>query len=300
MIEPYTIQWQKIQNAVRNARIPPALFFVGPLHCNIHAFTIEALQLLLCKKNSSELVPCLTCPDCQMVARIEHPDVYWVKPEKSGSAIKIDQIRELHTIAFLTPQRASYRFIIIEYADKMNVAAANALLKILEEPSAHTHFILIGEQVSTVLPTVLSRCQLTPFSAHDNLANLLELGSYYPEDSERTALTRQAESMIAGLIAIIKKEQHPCILAAQWNQFELPNLLWFLYLVYSQVSYLTSTDINPESLAYKSLMALKVLTTPILIFEQIDKINKILKKLSHNMNINQLLVLEDLLFSLAR
>lgn len=78
------------------------------------------------------------------------------------------------------------------------------------------------------------------------------------------------------------------------------NLLWFLYLVYSQVNYLNINHIPSKSLAQNQLIKLKELINPIIIFEQIDKINKILKKLSHNININHLLALEDLLFSLLK
>jgi len=299
MIENHSGQWHAIQTAVANKRFSPALFFSGPLHCNIPAFAIQSIQLLLCDRSAKTNVPCFNCPECRMIERMEHPDIHWVKPEKNGSAIKIDQIRELHSAVFLTPQRASYRIIIIESADKMNNAASNALLKILEEPPSHTHFILIAEQISTVLPTILSRCQLMYFSANANINNLLELGTLYPEGSERALLVRQSESLLEDLIALIEKKQHPCSVALQWNQFELNNLLWFLYLVYSQVSYLNINKAATPNLAYNQLMKLKALITPIKIFEQIDKINKILKKLSHNININNLLALEDLFFSLA-
>ena len=103
-----------------------------------------------------------------MIERMEHPDVEWIKPEKNGGAIKIDQIRELQNTAYLTPQRARYRLIVIEAADRMNTASANALLKILEEPAQHTVFILIAQQLSTVLPTILSRCQIISFSSSDD------------------------------------------------------------------------------------------------------------------------------------
>lgn len=300
MILQHLAQWNTIQNAIANKRYPHALFFIGPLHCNISAFTVKSMQSLLCPKKNSSNMPCFHCSECQMIERLEHPDILWIKPEKNGAAIKVDQIRELQNVAFLTPQRGRLRLIVIECADKMNTAASNALLKILEEPSAYTHFILIAEQLSTVLPTILSRCQLMNFSANDNLDNLLELGTFYPEDSERAQLVRQSQSMIDELISLIENKQHPCILASQWSQFELNNLLWFLYLVYSQVNYLYINTISEHSLAYSQLMKLKALTTPIIIFEQIDKINKILKKLSHNININNLLALEDLLFGLTK
>jgi DNA polymerase-3 subunit delta' len=235
-----------------------------------------------------------------MVQRTEHPDVEWIKPEKSGSAIKIDQIRELQKSAFLTPQRAPHRLIVIESADKMNTAASNALLKILEEPSSCTHFLLIAEQLSTVLPTILSRCQQIHFTSTEDhlLENLVQLGALYPEHSERYTLTQQAELLLDGLIALIEKRQHPCILASQWKQYDLGELLWFLYLVYAQVQCLHVTNLSAQSKAYTQLMKLKSLLSPIVVFAQIDKINNILRKLSHNINMNQHLALEDLLFSL--
>ena len=67
------------------------------------------------------------------------------------------------------------------------------------------------------------------------LHNLLLLGEQYPQESERALIVKQAESILDGLIALLEGREHPCVLAAQWNQFELGTLLWFLYLVYSQL-----------------------------------------------------------------
>ncbi len=296
----HSAQWQSIQTAILNKRLPQALFFIGPLHYRISKFAVQIAQFLHCKM-INEAKACEHCSDCQMVQRMEHPDLRWVKPEKNGSAIKVEQIRELQHLAFLSSQRSHYKIIVIECADKLNRAASNALLKMLEEPSEQTHFILLAEQISTVLPTILSRCQKIHFSsANDNsLENLLQLADYYAEDSERAVLVKQADSLITELIALIEKKQDPCILASQWNKFELNNLLWFLYLIYSQVHYLYINKIPAHSPAYNSLMKLKTVLNPWVIFDQIDKINNILKKLSHNININQLLALEDLLFSLS-
>lgn len=292
-------QWKKIQTAATHQRIPQAMFFVGPLHCALADFAIQIMQLLHCKVNSSE--PCLACLDCQMAQNTEHPDVLWVKPEKAGGAIKIDQVRELQNSAFLTPQRSHYRIIAIEAADRMNNASANALLKILEEPAEHTVFILIAQQLSTVLPTILSRCQIITFSSQDDSVenNLLTLGDKYPEESERSAIVRQSETILEGLIALIEQKEHPCTLAAQWTQFDLGTLLWFLYLAYSQLQYNHFATPAASGPAIKQLHRLSTLLNPMLIFSQIDKINTLLRKLSHNMNINHTLVLEDLLCSLV-
>nr|WP_238400439.1 DNA polymerase III subunit delta' [Legionella bononiensis] len=298
MMNNHQEQWQKIQSAFANKRVPQSMLLVGPLHCELGLFVRKTMSLLLCKSGQNE--PCLKCGDCQMVERMEHPDVEWIKPEKNGGAIKVDQIRELQSSAYLTPQRSTYRLIVIESADRMNTASANALLKILEEPAQHTVFILIAQQLSTVLPTVLSRCHIITFSPVDNSAsnNLLTLGEHYSQESERAVLFNQADVILDGLIALIERKQHPCVLAAQWTQYELGSFLWFLYLVYSQIQNMHVMKTTVTGPATLQLGKLLTLLSPLSIFAQIDKINTLLRKISHNMNVNHTLVLEDLLFSL--
>lgn len=298
-MDNHSLQWNTLHTAFLRKKLAHALFFVGPLHCDLNQFVLRLAQLILCHNKHN--APCCNCADCHMVHRREHPDIEWILPEKSGSVIKIDQIRQLQLSAYLTPQRSESRIIVIEAADRMNNASANALLKILEEPAQHTRFILIAEQLSTVLPTILSRCQLMKFSvAEDNVSNILvQLGKHYPKDSARGLIIQQAEFILDGLIALLEKKQHPCTLAALWTQFELSTLLWFLYLVYSQLQHMYISPLPIEGLACAQLEKLKFLLSPLLIFSQLDEINNISRKLSHNINVNQLLVLEHLLFSLG-
>lgn len=131
-------QWKQIQSAWAHQRIPQSMLFVGSFDRPFLDFLKILTQLYLCKNEGSQ--PCFECIDCQMVANGEHPDVEWIKPEKIGGPIKIDQIRELQDYAYLTPQRTKYRLIVIESADRMNTSAANSLLKILEEPPQQTLF----------------------------------------------------------------------------------------------------------------------------------------------------------------
>ncbi|HAZ7573112.1 DNA polymerase III subunit delta' [Legionella sp. PATHC032] len=295
----YQEQWQKMQMALAIGRIPQAMLFWGSLHCGLIEFTTQVIKLLLCKIKLKE--PCLTCMDCQMIERFEHPDVEWIKPERSGGIIKIDQIRELQSAAFLTPQRANHKFIIIESAESMNIAASNALLKILEEPAKHTIFILLAQQIGNIPPTILSRCQMTQFAVFDELScnNLFALGECYTRESNRTMVLKHSESILEGLIAIIELREHPCTLAARWIQYELSAFLWFLSLVYSQLQYMYLFQVAYSGTLTKQLNKLSSLLNPVMIFAQIDKTNALLRKLSHNMNINHTLVLEDLLFSLV-
>lgn len=296
-------EWQRIKSAILKNRTPQALILVGPLHCDLIQFTHQVSHLYFCDKRQNSMdvdFPCYTCTECQMIQRNEHPDIEWVQPEKSGSSIKIDQIRALHHSVYLTPQRSEYRLVVLAAADRLNHAAANALLKILEEPPKHTVFILIAQQLSTVLPTIISRCQLISFAITEPSAveNLLLLGTHYPEESERAVIVGQAESILDGLIAIIEKSTHPSAIAAQWTHYELSNLVWLLYLAYAQIQYLVINKQDATGLAAKQLNKLVTLVHPLLIFSQLDKINAISRKLSHNITVNQLLVLEELLFSL--
>lgn len=290
--------YQLLQKAYTQGRFPQALLCVGPLYNTIQAFTSQIIQLLLCSKKQTE--PCGQCPDCKMAIACEHPDMEWIKPEKIGGVIKIDQIRSLQQTVYLTPQRAAHRIIVIESADRMNTASANALLKILEEPAKHTVFILIAQQISTVLPTVLSRCQLYRFAPLDEsyTYNLLLLAQQYPEDSAEYLLFKQAEVILDGLIAVVEKKIHPCALVSKWSSFEPNSLWWFFYLVYAQLLQMHYTGISPQGLASEPLMRFAAFLNPLLIFSQLDKISGVLRKLRRNLPNNQALVLEELLFEL--
>lgn len=294
----YLQQWQQIQTAFINKRLPQSLLLVGPFQNKLNEFVLKMMQLLVCTEALN--APCGSCADCAMVGRKEHPDDQWLKAEKTGSSIKIDQIRALQNTVYLTPQRANFRVIAIEAADRMNTASANALLKILEEPPKHIIFLLLAEQIGSMLPTVLSRCQRMIFSGMEGDAqtNLLLLGSHYPVDSPRSLVMSEAEIILESLIALLEHKQHPCILAAQWGRFELAALLWFLYLVYAQLQYMHSGSCTITNPAADQLIQLARLLDPVMLLTQIGQINTLLKKINHNINLNQTLALEDLLFSL--
>ena len=105
---------------------------------------------------------CGTCKACRKILSGNHPDLLWIKP--TGTAIKIGQIRELAERVALKPYEANCRVVIVADANKMNAAASNALLKLLEEPPASNLFILTAPQPGDLLPTVVSRCQHIRFS----------------------------------------------------------------------------------------------------------------------------------------
>lgn len=121
-------------------------------------------RLVLCG-NTLDSSACGECKSCQLLAANTHPDLFVLQPEAAGKAIKIDDVRALNTFLAQTSQQGGYKVAIIEPADAMNINAANALLKNLEEPAANTLLLLVSHAPSRLMATIRSRCQILPLTA---------------------------------------------------------------------------------------------------------------------------------------
>jgi DNA polymerase-3 subunit delta' len=91
--------------------------------------------------------------------------MHWVRPESKSRVIVIEQMRELMQEINLKPNDAEYKVAVIEAADRLNLAAANAFLKTLEEPPAKSVLILLSTQPQRILETIVSRCLRLNFAA---------------------------------------------------------------------------------------------------------------------------------------
>ncbi len=100
---------------------------------------------------------CGECPSCRKVASGGHPDVHLLGPD--GDEIKIDQIRQIQADLALKPFEGAKKTLIIDSAERMNQASANAFLKTLEEPPGDALIILVTSMPQSLLPTIRSRCQ---------------------------------------------------------------------------------------------------------------------------------------------
>jgi DNA polymerase-3 subunit delta' len=117
-----------------------------------------------------------------------HPDVLRVSP--SGHLIKIDHVRDLCRSLAMKPYEARMRVAIIGEAHRMNPPAANALLKMLEEPPAGTVLILTAPQTADLPPTIVSRCQMVRFKpiSRNHLAGMLVAAhGFAPQEAALTA-----------------------------------------------------------------------------------------------------------------
>ncbi|NWN90469.1 DNA polymerase III subunit delta' [Marinobacter adhaerens] len=157
--------WQTVQERLADGRFPHALLVTGESGVGKRAWADAVSELLLCTSplNSEAGAPvaCGRCRQCELVAASSHPDVRAFSPEKSRM-IRVDQVRSLSEFAVSSPQVAERKVAIIDRADQLNINAANALLKTLEEPAPDFVLLLLQESGRPVLPTIRSRCQVVP------------------------------------------------------------------------------------------------------------------------------------------
>ncbi|WP_232313230.1 DNA polymerase III subunit delta' [Enterovibrio coralii] len=148
--------WHNWQHLLGQDRLHHAVLLSAPKGSGKLALSAMLAKTILCKNGTTE--PCGICHSCQLFEADTHPDFHWLKPEAEGKQLGVDTIRAGNQYAWETSQLGGQRVILVQNADRMGEAAANALLKTLEEPPANCHFILLTESRDSMLPTVVSRC----------------------------------------------------------------------------------------------------------------------------------------------
>lgn len=162
----------------RRESLPHALLVYGKPGIGKVQFARDMAQSLLCE-SPENAVACGKCPACGWFREGNHPDFRELLPEsmnedevdadapvdldakekKKSKEIKIEQIRDLAAFMTLTTHRAGFRVLLVHPAEAMNAAAANALLKTLEEPPPQTVILLVTDRIGRLLATIRSRCQ---------------------------------------------------------------------------------------------------------------------------------------------
>lgn len=249
---------------------------------------------IFCKQRNE---PCGHCQSCQLVAMNEHPDLMLIAPEKVGQVIKIEQIRLLHPIVFTSPQLSTARVVVINPTEKLTLSAANALLKVLEEPPENVYFMLIAEHISSIPATIVSRCQRWNTALLSEFEdNYLDQGKLYAAESQRGKLFAERELLITQLNDLLNKKITANALAAKWAVYEFNDLIWLIYLMTAQMitDHLQGHDSTTEPCLMRFYQQTPVIK-PVILFAQLDKLNEIIKQLNHAISINQLLALEDFL-----
>lgn len=156
--------WRHCLNLRRTERLPHALLVSGAAGIGKAAFADALAHYLLCQ-NPRDDAACGVCKSCLLLRAGSHPDLMRLAPEtdakteKTSKVIKVDQVRELVDFGAKAAQLGGYRVVIVTPAHVLNVQAANALLKSLEEPGRDTLFLLLTDSPLSLLPTIRSRCQ---------------------------------------------------------------------------------------------------------------------------------------------
>lgn len=128
--------------------------------------------------------------------RDEHPDVMWLKPPEPGKLIPVEEVRAFRREAYVTPNEAPRRVLIIDHCELLNPFGQNAILKVLEEPPEQTVFILLAPDREVLLPTVHSRCTVWEMQPVSDAEALPLLKERHPEAENLGALLRAAEGNI--------------------------------------------------------------------------------------------------------
>lgn len=247
--------WEHLCSYSAQKRVPQALLITGNKGLGKQQLAYQFAVALLCATPKANGIACGLCSSCLLVNAETHPDFIQVQPEESDKSITIGQIRSLITQLTLKPQYETHRIVIINPADKMNNAAANAFLKCLEEPTERTLLILITDKPSKLPATIISRCQKLAVTTPDKdtvvnwLSETLQSKSPKPslqkEDLHCHVSLAQGAPLLAldyvneqtltlrnecfkSWLAIAKRQKSPVIVAEDWHKLPAAPLMFWM------------------------------------------------------------------------
>jgi DNA polymerase III subunit delta' len=240
--------WEMLWTARMADRFPHALLITGPAGVGKRRLVARLAHSLLCQAADAVGTPCGQCRDCDLWAAGNHPDYMEIGPDPEGPSdeIRVASVRRLAESDALTAHRGGYKLIVIDPAQRMNTAAANSLLKTLEEPSPGTLLCLVCEQPSRLPATVRSRCQPLPVSVPredeavawlsrqvpaSEASKLLSVAAGAPLRALEVAQSGELavrDQIFAGFAAVGHGKRDPVATAAGWNQYEPAILLDWL------------------------------------------------------------------------
>lgn len=154
--------WRRVADALAAQRLPQGLLVVGRPGLGRHRLALDIAAAALCEQPTADGHACGHCASCRQVQGETHPDLMHVRVREDKTLILVEQIRELSRMLSLSSGTHGMRCAIVHEAERMNAAAANALLKTLEEPSPGVSIILVADRVAAVPVTIASRCLQLP------------------------------------------------------------------------------------------------------------------------------------------
>ena len=236
--------WQKNVWDALTGRFPKmghGLLFYGKKGCGKDAFAQYFLAWILCQNRQLKNQPCGECGSCQWLKSDTHPNYVHITTDednkKQNAKIKIDKIRDLQP--FVKQTVDGWRVVVIEPAEALNTASANALLKTLEEPGDRTVIILLAEHYLKLPATIRSRLQhfaLDRISAEQaeaylqqNLPDadlqmqqlLMNLSNQMPLQAielARSEWINLRQDFVNDWQKLVKQKNMPMAIATKWNK----------------------------------------------------------------------------------
>lgn len=196
-----------LAHALAHAR-SHALLVQGPAGVGQFELALALAQAWLCESRAPQAPACGQCASCHLFAAGSHPDFQFLVPEalreslglnpdegegggegkasktKPSREIKIDAVRQMLGFAQVTAARGQAKVVLVHPAEALNMVAANALLKTLEEPAGKLRFVLTSAAPEALLPTIRSRCQPVQLGLPPQEAALAWLGEKGLADAE--------------------------------------------------------------------------------------------------------------------
>ena len=164
-----------LQRSLDRGRLSHAYLLAGSALSELESMAGTLAKTLICidppRRGATgvALDCCDRCLSCRKIDEGNHSDVQWLRPESKSRVITIDQIRDLMQTIYLKPLEGDSKVAVIVAADRLNVQAANAFLKTLEEPPSRSTVLLLSVEPERILETILSRCLRLSFSTDSRL-----------------------------------------------------------------------------------------------------------------------------------
>lgn len=302
-------QWQGIDELHQSQTLPHALLLSGDQGIGIERFAQALAYRMLCEAPRAGHA-CGECRQCGFNRAGMHPDLKWLMPAEPGKQIKIDDVREFVEFIAHTSQQGGYKLGVINPANAMNINAANALLKSLEEPSPNTLLLLISHAPMQLLPTIRSRCQQIRFRQPAKEQSLQWLGGLLPPaaDAEQlwmaaggrplTALSlfesdglERYQQMQADFLAMVGRKQTALSVAEKWQNYSLVDICeWLTRLLSDGIAHKMAG--RPVAAEWQRVLQL---ATAADLYALLDNTQQLRSRLNYGANPNVMLALGDLL-----
>lgn len=195
---------KQLSHAIVSDRVAGAYLFAGPAHVGKETVALYFAKSMNCATSNEGA--CGRCLSCRKADDGNHPDLQVIRP--SGTWMKIDQVRDLQKRIVYRPLEGQRKVAILTEAERMNLEAANCLLKTLEEPPAESVLILLTTNLDALLPTIRSRCQIIKFQPLPipELAEYL-VGQFNLEEAQAFSVATLSGGAIGKALGLIETEE---------------------------------------------------------------------------------------------